>query len=260
LLTARLLRSNWGGETALKWLKMMLRSEYLPRHRLVTASPHGRLRARWLISALLILLGMPFGPPAVAAYGAAATQPGLFGSREVRSDKLSLFPKWRGALSRHFDEHKLADAPCTATTFNRCHLREWKSFLDSLRGSSRLAQIETVNHYLNKRRYILDPRNYGVPDYWASPHQFLSRDGDCEDYAIAKYFSLRSLGIKAENMRIVVLQDLNLQTAHAILVVYLDGRALVLDNQVSTVVEARAILHYRAIYSINEQHWWLHRL
>ena len=44
------------------------------------------------------------------------------------------------------------------------------------------------------------------------------------------------------------------------LVVYLDGRALVLDNQVPAVVDARMIAHYRAIYSINEQHWWLHRL
>lgn len=197
---------------------------------------------------------------ALAAYGASVTGPGLFGSREVRSSKLSLFPKWRGALSRHFDEDRLAEAPCTATTFNRCHLREWKGFLASLRGAGPLAKIEAVNHYLNRRRYILDPRNYGVPDYWATPNQFLSRNGDCEDYAIAKYFSLRALGIEAESMRIVVLQDLNLQIAHAILVVYVDNKTLVLDNQISTVVEAQAIHHYRAIYSINEQHWWLHRL
>ncbi|MBT5048824.1 MAG: hypothetical protein HOM58_10000 [Rhodospirillaceae bacterium] len=195
-----------------------------------------------------------------AAIGASASKIGLFGSREVRSSTLSLFPKWRGALSRHFDDGRLADAPCTATTFNRCHLREWKSFLASLRGASRLAQIEAVNRYLNQRRYILDPRNYGVPDYWATPNQFLARNGDCEDYAIAKYFSLRALGLGADAMRIVVLQDLNLQTAHAILVVYVDGKALVLDNQATTVVDSRTIHHYRAIYSINEQHWWLHRL
>lgn len=196
----------------------------------------------------------------MAAYGVSAAQPGLFGSREVRSSKLSLFPKWRGALSRHFDESKLPDAPCAETTFNRCHLREWKGFLAGLRGANPLEQIEAVNQYLNRRRYILDPRNYGVPDYWATPNQFLSRNGDCEDYAIAKYFSLRSLGIEPNAMRIVVLQDLNLQIAHAVLVVYFGGRTLVLDNQVSTVVDAQAIHHYRAIYSINEQHWWLHRL
>jgi predicted transglutaminase-like cysteine proteinase len=195
----------------------------------------------------------------MAAIGVSTPQSGLFGSREVRSSKLSMFPKWRGALSRHFDEAHLANAPCTATTFNRCHLREWQGFLAGLRGASRLAQIEAVNRYLNQRRYIVDPRNYGVPDYWATPSQFLSRNGDCEDYAIAKYFSLRALSLGADAMRIVVLQDLNLQTAHAILVVYFGGRALVLDNQATTVVDARTIHHYQAIYSINEQHWWLHR-
>lgn len=219
-----------------------------------------RMHVGWLFLAVFSLLITTFQHPALAAIGASASQTGLFGSREVRSSKLSLFPKWRGALSRHFDEARLAEAACTATTFNRCHLREWQGFLASLRGANRLAQIEAVNRYLNQRRYILDPRNYGVPDYWATPSQFLSRNGDCEDYAIAKYFSLRALGLEAEAMRIVVLQDLNLQTAHAILVVYVGGRALVLDNQATTVVDSRNIHHYQAIYSINEQHWWLHRL
>ena len=99
-----------------------------------------------------------------------------------------------------------------------------------------------------------------MPDYWATPSQFLTRNGDCEDYAITKYFSLRQLGFSADSMRIVVLQDLNLNTAHAILIVYMGKKALVLDNQVATVVDATSILHYQPIYSINEKHWWLHRL
>ena len=88
----------------------------------------------------------------------------------------------------------------------------------------------------------------------------MSKNGDCEDYAIAKYFSLRWLGLKPEDMRILVLHDMNLRVAHAVLVVYHRGRALILDNQVRGVVEADAIRHYRPIYSINEQHWWLHRM
>lgn len=197
---------------------------------------------------------------AIAAYNAKGKTPALFGSREVRSNKLFLFPKWRGTLSRHFNEAKLRNAPCTETAFNRCHLQQWKSFLKSMRGLDRMSQVKAVNQFFNRQPYILDPKNYGVPDYWATPGQFLSRDGDCEDYAITKYFSLRSLGFAAESMRIVVLQDLNLNTAHAILVVYMDDKAMVLDNQVATVVDAANILHYRPIYSINEKHWWLHRL
>ncbi len=193
--------------------------------------------------------------PAVARY----SYPALFGSSEVRSDDLELFTKWAAALDRAFDERRLADAPCTATVFNRCHFAAWRRVLDDLRGLDRAAQLAAVNLYMNRKHYILDPRNYGVRDYWAAPGQFLSRDGDCEDYAIAKFMSLKALGFTNDDMRIVVLQDLNLGIAHAVLVVYLDGRALVLDNQIEEVVSADTVRHYRPIYSINERHWWLHR-
>lgn len=201
--------------------------------------------------------------PASAAYGAHGPKtpvPSLFGSREIRSDRLYLFPKWRGALARYFDEAKLPDGGCTESAFNRCQLRQWKKFLRGLRGLDEMSQLKAVNYFLNRHPYIIDPRNYGVPDYWATPFQFLARDGDCEDYAIAKYFSLRSLGFPADSLRIVVLQDLNLNTAHAILVVYMGRKAMVLDNQIPTVIDSATILHYRPIYSINEKHWWLHRL
>ena len=140
---------------------------------------------------IAVLVTSAAGRPALASNG-ASTQPPLFGFSEQRSSTLSLFPKWRGALSRYFDESKLANSSCTSTVFTRCHLQEWKRFLDGIRGADQMAQIRAVNQFLNRRQYIVDPRNYGVPDYWATPGQFLSKDGDCEDYAIAKYFSLRN--------------------------------------------------------------------
>jgi len=210
---------------------------------------------------ILVVAGLALATSTVPA---SARQAGggesLFGSHEVRSTRMSLFPKWQGALARYFDESRLPDAPCTSTVFNRCHLREWKRFLHGLRGERPAAQIKLVNEFMNRHRYVIDPRNYGVPDYWATPRQFLTLDGDCEDYAIAKYLSLRALGFDPVKMRIVVLQDLNLGAAHAVLVVYHGGRALVLDNQIKTVIDHAAIHHYRPIYSINEQAWWLHRM
>ena len=71
--------------------------------------------------------------------------------------------------------------------------------------------------------------------------------------------SLRSLGFDDSRLRIVVLQDLNLGLPHAILVVYHKGRAFVLDNQIKFVVPAEKVYHYKPYYSINENHWWLHR-
>jgi predicted transglutaminase-like cysteine proteinase len=198
---------------------------------------------------------------AMAAFPAQSryAYPALFGAHEVRSDDLGLFTKWTAALDRALDERRLVDAPCTETVFNRCHLADWRRVLDSISGVDRMAQLTAVNHYMNRKRYVLDPRNYGVSDYWAAPGQFLRRDGDCEDYAIAKFMSLKALGFTNDDMRIVVLKDLNLGIAHAILVVYLDGRAMVLDNQIDNVVSADTVHHYRPIYSINERSWWLHR-
>ena len=61
-------------------------------------------------------------------------------------------------------------------------------------------------------------------------------------------------------MRLVILQDENLNVAHAILAVRLDDQNFILDNQVDAVLPDTQILHYRPVYSINESAWWLHRV
>lgn len=216
------------------------------------------IRIRRLIVSVL-LCAAATGPAARMALAAGSYGEGLFNSNETRAANITMFPKWSGALSRYFSERRLADAPCSESAFNRCHLREWSAFLESLRSEDRRTQVDAVNSFLNRQPYLTDPRNYGIADYWATPSQFLTRDGDCEDYAIAKFLSLRALGFDNDMLRLVVLRDLNLKIGHAILVVYLDGERLVLDNQIRRVVRAELIHHYRPIYSINEQYWWLHQ-
>lgn len=198
-------------------------------------------------------------PLAGEVHGASDPLPRLFGTEEIRSSNLKPFPMWTGALDRYFDERSLLDSPCESSTFNRCHLQEWKQFLASIENLEPMAQLVVVNARMNTKRYIIDPRNYGVRDYWATPLQFFNKDGDCEDYAITKFMSLRALGFENDHMRIVVLNDLNLRIPHAVLVVYMKGRALVLDNQIQLVVPAEVVRHYSPIYSVNESNWWLHR-
>lgn len=221
-------------------------------------------RALFRTLARLALVAALAAGPAFAAAAAESLEkygvlPSLFGSRETRSFNISMFPKWSGVLNRFVGERALEDAPCTSSSFNRYHLREWKAFLAEQEGKDRRAQVDAVNAYMNRQPYLTDPRNYGISDYWATPVQFFSRDGDCEDYAIAKFLSLRALGFGNDMLRIVVLQDLNLRIGHAVLAVYLDGEALILDNQIRRVVQAERIRHYKPIYSINEEHWWLHQ-
>lgn len=185
--------------------------------------------------------------------------PNLFGTVEARSDNLRPFTKWTWMLDRYAKEKSLEVAPCAQLGAEKCRPQVWRKFLAEVEGKSRLEQLEKVHAYMNQRTYIEDLPNYGVPDYWATPREFLSKDGDCEDYAIAKYMSLRHLGFKDEEMRVVVLQDMNLRVAHAVLVVYHEGKALLLDNQIRKVIDAASVHHYRPFFSINENFWWLHK-
>ena len=203
----------------------------------------------------LLALSLAFAAPSHAA----PSYPPIFGSAESPSQKISLFPKWIGVLARYNVEKKLEGTPCTEGPFNRCYLQKWKKYLGEIKGFAPLDQLREVNRFANYAPYVTDPVNYGMADYWATPVQFLVKNGDCEDYAIAKYYSLRALGFASEQMRVVVLNDLNLRVAHAVLIVYLDGVAWLLDNQVRDVVRADVVHHYRAIYSVNETTWWLHR-
>lgn len=212
-------------------------------------------RRRGLLGIIAVAIVAAASAPAASNVPSIA----LWGSREVRATTLHLFPKWTGVLERYFNEQKLADAPCSATTVNRCHLREWSAFIADLRDRDAMSQLIAVNREMNRRRYVTDPVNYGVDDYWATPLQFFVKNGDCEDYAITKYMSLRALGFADDSLRIVVLQDLNLRVAHAILVVQLSGRSYALDNQIPDVIETQRIHHYRPIYSVNERYWWFHR-
>ncbi|WP_417316637.1 transglutaminase-like cysteine peptidase [Emcibacter sp.] len=179
------------------------------------------------------------------------------------SRQLSAFKKWNNMIERHQAETepgRTRSGPCRVTIKFICPIDEWQDLIAGLKNKDLSQQLDRVNRHMNRAPYITDIINWGVKDYWATMRQFFTKDGDCEDYAIAKYYSLKELGVPAENMRIVVVQDTNLEVAHAVLVVYDKEKTWVLDNQIQYVVQEKTILHYKPLYSINEQAWWLHRM
>ena len=188
---------------------------------------------------------------------AAAQVPSIFNSVEVPKQGLEPFPKWTEALTRSFSEiGAIQQQGCDPAS---CGYATWGQLVAGLRGKDIIEQIQSVNDFLNQAPYVVDQINYGIDDYWSSPGQFFSQFGDCEDYAIAKFITLRVLGVPAANMRVVVVQDLNLKVGHAVLAVFMTDRTLVLDNQIKPVVRAETILHYLPLFSLNEEGWWLHR-
>ena len=126
------------------------------------------------------------------------------------------------------------------------------------RGASQIDQLKTVNGFINQWRYRTDSYNYKTSDYWASPAEFFSRSGDCEDYAIAKYVTLRQMGFGADQLRLVVVKDLNQNIAHAVLAAYVDGDVYILDNINSKVRSQAEVTEYAPYYSVNEQARWAH--
>lgn len=164
---------------------------------------------------------------------------------------------WLNALERHVTDD-IPEDNCTESFLNHCYLKEWYAFLESIKGLPPQEQITAVNRYVNKKKYVPDITNYGLEDYWAIAREFLYNGGDCEDYAITKFFSLRWLGFKSEIIRIVVLQDTNLRIPHAVLAVSFDDDILILDNQSEEVVSHKQIVHYVPLFSVDEKHWWLH--
>ncbi len=202
-----------------------------------------------LLLAIVLLFGQPAG----------ATVPRLLGTMPLSAANRLELPKWEGVLERIAGEREIY-ARCAASEAD-CPdplVREWQELLNSLKGASRARQLDAVNRFANRNRYIVDPANYGVNDYWASPLEFLDRSGDCEDYAIFKYVSLRALGVPDEEMRIVVLRDTRRGVDHAVLAVHLDGRVLVLDNVTDAIRPDDALPQYRPYYSVNATRRWVH--
>ena len=179
----------------------------------------------------------------------------LFGYRELPQEEMSTYvPQWLRVMERDIVED-VPEGNCTDSFFNRCHLKNWDAFLNKSKGLSPLQQIQAVNQYANNKDYVLDMDNYGVEDYWAIVKEFFYNGGDCEDYAITKFFSLRRLGFRDSDMHIVVLQDTNLRIPHAVLAVSFGGQILILDNQSREVLPQQQIFHYVPLFSVNEEGW-----
>lgn len=213
-----------------------------------------------LVLFAVLLLG---ADPARAEDGPATRlPPPLWNSTEIRSPNLASFTNWTGVISRFQQMQTLGEGMCATAgpSRSRCPWEEWQQIIRDAQGKDELAQLRRINDEINSRRYILDRVNWGMEDYWATVFEFLRKNGDCEDYAIAKYVTLRALGWPAEKLRVVILRDTKLNLNHAVLAAYTSDGIYIGDNQVEGLVRADAIRHYRPIYSINESGWWLHRV
>ncbi len=205
------------------------------------------------------LAALLVGLACLSALPAAAAMVDLLGTGEVRVESDAALPQWRRVVRGMAAEEPLVQA-CLAD-HERCPnqtVQAWLALLHGLDGAPLARQLDAVNHFVNRAPYRTDLDNYGRRDRWATPLEFFRRSGDCEDYAIAKYASLRRLGIAAAALRLVVVQDLHRGLPHAVLAVYEGTAVYILDNLSDVVREQAQVDAYRPYYSVSELAWWVH--
>ncbi len=139
----------------------------------------------------------------------------------------------------------------------------WDNLIETAKKEKLLYKLKMVNDFFNKITYKLDSVHWGKNDYWASPFEFLGTGaGDCEDYAIAKYYTLRQLGIPDEKLRIVYVKLLRknskFEQAHMVLTYYHspDSTPIVLDNVNKKLVLANKRNDLKPVYSFNASGLW----
>jgi len=182
----------------------------------------------------------------------------LFGYSEIAQQNIGDFPQWQNVIQEQASTNSAAENCTKKKRSANCLTESWREFLASLQHKSAQEQLAAVNAYVNAQNYVGDEKNYGQADYWADPATFLANGGDCEDFAILKYFSLKALGWSTEKLRVVVVQDTKLRQPHAVLAVATDNEVLILDNQEKNIVKDGSIRHYAPLYSLADDQWWLH--
>lgn len=122
-------------------------------------------------------------------------------------------------------------------------------------------KLELVNDFMNRTPFLSDVQHWGKEDYWATPVEFLSTNGgDCEDFSIAKYFALRSLGVPDEKLRITYVKEIVVYNeAHMVLAYFPapDAEPLVLDNINKSIRPASTRTDLVPVYSFNGSGLWL---
>lgn len=181
-----------------------------------------------------------------------------FESGERYDDPEGLHLHWAQMIARHRTEAP-AVTRCLARR-DRCpsHLRGLHVLVNKSRGLNVHAQLQVVNRFVNKRRAVVDPDVTPPGETrWKTLSAFLRNGGDCEDFALAKYFILRALEVPAEQMRIVSVFDHEAKDFHALLAVHIDGESLLLELD-NSVRKPRKQRQYEFAYAINENAIWNH--
>jgi predicted transglutaminase-like cysteine proteinase len=146
-------------------------------------------------------------------------------------------------------------------------LERWYQVMQSATSISEQEKIKRVNEFFNRRvQFVEDAEAWGKSDYWATPLETLGRgQGDCEDFSIAKYFTLRFLDIPNNKLRLTYVKakigglQSDITQAHMVLGYYPDpqGEPMILDNLITDIRPASRRPDLAPVFSFNSEGLWV---
>ncbi|MCG7199731.1 transglutaminase-like cysteine peptidase [Marinobacter pelagius] len=141
-------------------------------------------------------------------------------------------------------------------------LVDWQRLNDLAANAPVDRQLRLVNSFFNRVNFVSDIQHWGEEDYWATPIELLTTNaGDCEDFSIAKYLTLKSMGVPDDQLRVVYVKALELNQAHMVLAWYPepDADPLILDNLINDIKPASERTDLEPVYSFNGEGLWLNK-
>ncbi|MBV1931956.1 MAG: transglutaminase-like cysteine peptidase [Porticoccaceae bacterium] len=168
------------------------------------------------------------------------------------------------AIADHtgFDEKILTKIGLKYGGGTELRVRKWQRLIHNSNGLNDEQKLERVNDFFNGARFVNDITQWHQEDYWATPLEFLAEDaGDCEDFSIAKYFTLKEMGLDIGKLRITYVKAVTLNQAHMVLAYYPTPSAIpvILDNINKRIKSASERNDLLPVYSFNAEDLWLAR-
>ena len=143
----------------------------------------------------------------------------------------------------------------------------WREMLTMSSAEPEASKLKRVNTFFNQKvRFDDDRKIWGVADYWATPLEVLGRgEGDCEDFAIAKYVTLRLMGVPSSKMRLTYVKarlggpQSQIVQAHMVLSYYQapEDEPLILDNLITDIRPASRRPDLTTVFGFNAEGLWV---
>jgi len=158
------------------------------------------------------------------------------------------------------DEKTLSEAENEYGPDARKRLNAWVKLISEDQSTTDREKLEKVNAFFNQLQFVDDIIHWKQKDYWATPIELLASDGgDCEDFSIGKYFTLKVMGVPEEKLNMTYVKAVQYNQAHMVVTYYEKpgGEPLVLDNLNKLIKPASQRKDLLPVYSFNGTSLWL---